>query len=156
MLFRSGEADDAVENSAAASGMGMSGATLRRLQETGDGMAADEYQANYGRLSEMTGRGARASEYIGNMENGLAQGQTQLETNRGTSLGIAEGARTDGLIAARSNASNTKLGFEARTNDTISSALSNEAIAKGNAFSQGAQGVAQGIENGLRLATGFS
>ncbi len=69
--FRRDEGMRAVEGSAAARGGLYSGGNLRQLQDLGDQLAAQEYQAVYGRLAGQSAQGMNAA-------NMNAQGQNQL------------------------------------------------------------------------------
>lgn len=79
--FRFGEGQRAVESSAAARGMSMSGGTLKDLTRFGQGVAADDYNDQFQRTATVAGMGqqgvnataqlgAAASQYGGNAAMG--------------------------------------------------------------------------------------
>lgn len=91
--FRQAEGNRGVENSAAARGMQLSGATLKALSRFNQGLASDEYARAYQ-------RDAQAKEMKYNMLSGLA-GMGQAATNTAAGLGAqAAGNISDAYLQA--------------------------------------------------------
>lgn len=154
--FRRGEALDAVENSASAGGSLLSGATLRRLQQTGDGLAADEYGANFNRLNVMADRGYGASRNISEIESQYGANLVEADRGRTGAIRLAEAGRADARLGLNTARVNTILGASTEANNTISDAVSNNAFAQANAWQAGAQGVAGALRDGVTLAQGLT
>ena len=87
--FRVDQGRQAIERSAAARGGLNSGATMKALQDFGQGMAADEYGTFYNRLGAMSGTGQT-------QVNSLASLGANSATNQGNSLMQAGNARASG------------------------------------------------------------
>jgi len=87
--FRVDQGRQAIERSAAARGGLNSGATMKALQNFGQGMAADEYGTFYNRLGAMSGTGQT-------QVNSLASLGANSAANQGNSLIQAGSARASG------------------------------------------------------------
>ncbi len=74
--FRLAEGQKQVDNSAAARGSTLSGGALKALQKYGQGMASQEFQNSYNRLSGMStqGQNAAAGQGSASMQFGAQQG----------------------------------------------------------------------------------
>lgn len=78
--FRLEEGQRSVDNSAAARGSTLSGAALKALQKYGQGMASQEFQNSYNRLSGVSGQGqaSAAGQAANSMQFGAQQGQNTM------------------------------------------------------------------------------
>jgi hypothetical protein len=109
--FRQSEGQKAIDNSAAARGSSLSGATLKALSRFGQDTASNEYQNSYNRwnndmsnrynrLAGVSGTGQTATQNIAN------QGQQTAQTMGNNAIG-AGNARASGYIAQGNVAGNT-------------------------------------------------
>lgn len=109
--FRQSEGQKAIDNSAAARGSSLSGATLKALNRFGQDTASNEYQNSYNRwnndmsnrfnrLSGVAGTGQQAVQTIGNQGQQTAQTMGQNVTGAGN-------ARASGYIAQGNSVGNT-------------------------------------------------
>ena len=98
--FRLSEGQKQVDNSAAARGSTLSGGALKALQKYGQGMASQEFQNSYNRLSGMStqGQNAAAGQGSASMQFGEQQGANTR------AAGDAYGAGALGEAAAYSGA----------------------------------------------------
>lgn len=97
--FRLGEGLKAVDNSAAARGSTLSGATLKALQKYGQDSASQEFQNQFNRLTGMSGMGQNAA---------AGQGTTSMNfgnssANNAMALGNANASGVMGVANAFSN-----------------------------------------------------
>lgn len=111
--FRMSEGLKGVDNSGAARGMQLSGATLKALDQYGQGFASNEYQNSYNRfnndqsnqfnrLSGLAGTGQQANTTLAN----VGQNYSNSNANLITSGGAARAAGTMGQANAYTNALN--------------------------------------------------
>ncbi len=116
--FRMSEGLKGVENSGAARGMQLSGATLKALDQYGQGFASNEYQNAYNRfnndqsnqfnrLSGLAGTGQQAVNQLGNLGAQYAGSNANLIT----SAGAARAAGTMGQANAYTNALNQGVNY---------------------------------------------
>ncbi|EFI58752.1 MULTISPECIES: hypothetical protein [Comamonas] len=109
--FRQSEGQKTIDNSAAARGSSLSGATLKALNRFGQDTASNEYQNSYNRwnndmanrfnrLSGVAGTGQTATQTIGNQGQQTAQTMGQNVTGAGN-------ARASGYIAQGNTVGNT-------------------------------------------------
>lgn len=111
--FRQSEGRKAIDNSAAARGSSLSGATLKALTRFGQDTASNEYQNSYNRwnndmstrfnrLSGIAGTGQTATNQIGsygqNTANSIAQGNTNTANNVAANTVGAGNARASGYV----------------------------------------------------------
>jgi len=98
--FRLQEGQRQVDNSAAARGSTLSGAALKALQRYGQGMASQEFQNSFNRLSNVSTQGQNSA--AGQASNDMAFGQRQGANTR--AAGDAYGAGKIGEANAWSGA----------------------------------------------------
>lgn len=98
--FRLSEGQKQVDNSAAARGSTLSGGALKALQRYGQGMASQEFQNSYNRLSGVSTQGQNSA--AGQASNDMAFGQQQGANTR--AAGDAYGAGQIGQANAWSGA----------------------------------------------------
>lgn len=120
--FRQSEGLKAIDNSAAARGSALSGATLKALTKYGQDYASNEYQNSYNRwnndvsnrfnrISGVAGTGQQAVGQVGQMgqqtASSIAQGNMNTANNVASNTIGAGNARASGYITAGNQASNT-------------------------------------------------
>lgn len=103
--FRFDEGQRAIERSAAARGMGLSGSVLKELSRYGQGIASQEYGNVYGRLAGIANLGQGASNMYGQAAMGTGQGLANAYGN----IGSAQAAGTLGRNSAYAQMSNNLL-----------------------------------------------
>lgn len=103
--FRLNQGNTAINNAAAARGLGNSGATMKALTEYGQNFASNEYNNAYnrefGRLSTLSGLGASAAGQASNASGQYGANLSGIQTglaNANASAQIAQANRTSGLI----------------------------------------------------------
>nr|BFD63160.1 hypothetical protein BdHM001_18410 [Bdellovibrio sp. HM001] len=105
--FRLQQGNTAINNAAAARGMGNSGATLKALTAYGQNLASDEYDKaynrEYNRLSQLTGYGSNAANNLANASGSWA---TQTSNNH-MGLGNAQAAAEMGKANQQAQLANT-------------------------------------------------
>jgi len=84
--FRLQQGLQAEEQSAAAKGSQLSGATLKALQRYGQGQAAQEFQAAFGRNQQLAGMGQQAGNNMSTITQNTANQQSGLSSNLGSNL----------------------------------------------------------------------
>ena len=94
--FRFDEGQRAIERSAAARGMGLSGSILKELTRYGQGIASQEYGNVYSRLAGIANLGQGASNLYGQAAMGTGQGLANAYGN----IGSANAAGTLGRNSA--------------------------------------------------------
>ena len=111
--FQQQQGTAAIEGSAAAKGMQLSGATLKQLSEFGQGLANQTYDQYYNRIAGVVGQGASAAGAANNAIAGSTNNITSaLQTgasninNLQTSGAAAEAAGTVGAANAYTSAAN--------------------------------------------------
>lgn len=122
--FRQSEGRKAIDNSAAARGSSLSGATLKALTRFGQDTASNEYQNSYNRwnndissrfnrLAGVAGTGQTATNQIGaygqNTANNIAQGNMNTANNVANNTMAAGNARASGYVGM-ANALNSGVG----------------------------------------------
>ncbi|MHB1098440.1 MAG: hypothetical protein ACYCZR_02680 [Burkholderiales bacterium] len=122
--FRMDQGNQAINNSGAARGMQLSGATLKALQKYGQGVASDEYSNAYNRfnndqntqfnrLSGIAGTGQTATNQIANMGTNYANAVGSANMNSANQIGqnmmAAGNARASGYVG-QANSWNNAIG----------------------------------------------
>lgn len=96
-----------VESSAAAQGMLRSGATMKALQERGQGLASSEFENYYNRLYNLSGMGLKAASGTGDAETQTGRGIASTELGGANAQSSIYGNAASGLgTAAAGLASN--------------------------------------------------
>lgn len=104
--FRLAEGQKQVDNSAAARGSTLSGGALKALQKYGQGMASQEFQNSYNRLSGMStqGQNAAAGQGSASMQFGAQQGANTRAAGDAYAAGsLGEGAAWQGALQSGVN-----------------------------------------------------
>jgi len=104
--FRLQEGQRSVDNSAAARGSTLSGGALKALQRYGQGMASQEFQNSYNRLSGVSGQGqsAAAGQGSASMQFGAQQGANTIAGGNALAAGaIGQGNAWSGVLQSGVN-----------------------------------------------------
>tara|TARA_R110000868_G_scaffold199448_2_gene446102 strand:+ start:11036 stop:11683 length:648 start_codon:yes stop_codon:yes gene_type:complete len=104
--FRLQEGQRSVDNSAAARGSTLSGGALKALQRYGQGMASQEFQNSYNRLSGVSGQGqaAAAGQAAQSMQFGAQQGANTMAGGNAMAAGtIGQGNAWSGALQSGVN-----------------------------------------------------
>lgn len=119
--FRQSEGQKAIDNSAAARGSSLSGATLKALSRYGQDYASNEYQnaynrfnndmsTRYNRLAGVAGTGQTATQQIGaygqNTANNISNGTISTANNVANNTISAGNARASGYVGMANSLSN--------------------------------------------------
>ena len=110
--FQLGEGQRAIQNSAAARGMQLSGANLKALQQHGQGLADSNYRSTLGDLQGLVGVGQSALGHQANMASQAGQTQMQGANQMAqslTNIGNAQANAATARGSAYQNMANTGL-----------------------------------------------
>jgi hypothetical protein len=100
-------------------------------------------------------RGQAAAGGMANLYVGQGNALAGIQADKFNFLSANRGALADAMINRETNRSNIATQAGTAAQSTIGNALADAAIAKGNAWQMGAQGVANGLQNGLTLGRSF-
>lgn len=140
--FRLEQENKAINNSAAAKGNLLSGATLKALASYTSGLASQEFQNAFSRWNTLAGQGQQAGNVISNLEQNRGNTLSGLEVGRGTDLANLSTGRA-GLLASNSTDRGVNLGnVSSNLGNNLSSlytkygdTMANNSINQGNALS---------------------
>jgi hypothetical protein len=97
--FRLDQGNKAINNSAAAKGGLLSGATLKAISQYNSGQASQEFQNAFSRWNELATKGQQAANTISGLQSNRGQILGQNETQRGQLLGTGEADRGTSLAS---------------------------------------------------------
>jgi hypothetical protein len=145
--FRLDQGNKGINNSAAASGGLLSGATLKAIADYNSGAASQEFAASYGRNQSLAGIGQQAGNNISNYQADKGTGLAGLSTDKAQQL--SQIAQSMGLDLANLNSDQvTKLSALAETwginkaqnENSLGTGLSNLETQGGNALNSNVMG----------------
>ena len=105
----------AIENSAAANGMLQSGATLKALQDRGQGLADQSFGQYYNRLAGLSQMGQASAAGVGAQGNQVAAGQAQTDVSAAGTQASMYNQGAQGIGTAINQYGNNSM-YERRTN----------------------------------------
>jgi len=136
-------------------GLSSSGRVMSALQEQAAGRAMTDFDTNFNRLSQISGRGDQANQSIANLQAGLGASRSGIQQQLAQLLSGLSSAQGQGVAGLQSEGSMNMANLNQSTASQIAQALQNQGVTSGNAIiGQGSEQAQLAQNLGVARSTG--